>query len=42
MKIKVREEKIKLTNEQKTISNSNIVLRLTIKKDVIENRYMMR
>tara|TARA_Y100001963_G_scaffold159946_1_gene266424 strand:+ start:1306 stop:1434 length:129 start_codon:yes stop_codon:yes gene_type:complete len=42
MKIKIREEKIKLVNEQKTTSNSNVVLRLTIRKDVIENRYMMR
>jgi len=42
MKIKVREEKIKLVNEKLTISGIKSVLRLTIKKDVIENRYMVR
>ena len=42
MKVKIREEKIKLVNEQKTVSGLKDILRLTVKKDVIENRYVVR
>jgi hypothetical protein len=42
MKLTIREENIKLVNEQKTTFDSKIVLRLTVKKDVVENRYLLR
>ena len=42
MKLKIREEKIKLVNEQKTVINIKEILRITIKKDVVENRYIVR
>tara|TARA_B100001094_G_C18036783_1_gene722938 strand:- start:291 stop:419 length:129 start_codon:yes stop_codon:yes gene_type:complete len=42
MKLKIREEKIKLVNEQKTVLVLKEILLLTIKKDVVENRYIVR
>jgi len=42
MKLKIREENIKLVNEKKTVSGIKEIIRLTIKKNVIENRYMVR
>jgi len=42
MKLTIREENIKLVNEQKTLSENKIILRLTVKKDVVENRYLLR
>ena len=42
MKLTIREENIKLVNEQKTTFANKIVLRLTVKKDGVENRYLLR
>ena len=42
MKLKIREEKIKLVDEQKTVLALKEILRITLKKDVVENRYIVR